>query len=185
MWLDANPLAMHGFIDERDTMLYQKSDRSDYTLALVFLRIVMYTDACHEWTSVTGYVILLQGSWGTRLIIRWRSSTTKLRSTSSTYSELEACHLGVLDFLPIWTAVTSLFGCHVEGLIYLDSESALRIIHAGFSKGLLWLVGVDRCTADSHLEAITGEDMHLSTTKGRTLKIQLLHDKGRCSKSSS
>ena len=128
MWLNLNPLDMHQFINSIDVSLFVDSGRPDFPLAVVYLRIILFTDACHEWISVTGYVIVMQGAAGSRVIIRWRSGTTKLRSTSSTYSELEALHLGVIDFLPIWQAVAKLFGAHVEGVIYVDSQSALTIV---------------------------------------------------------
>ncbi|MEE2752733.1 MAG: hypothetical protein VX910_02030 [Candidatus Latescibacterota bacterium] len=176
MWLRDHPLDMHQFIDKRDVSLYEESGRSDFPLALLYLRVIMFTDACHEWVSVTGYLIVLQGAWGSRVIVKWRSGTTKLRSTSSTYSELEALHLGVIDFLPIWQAIVVLFGAHVEGVVYIDSESALKIVQAGFSKGLLWLTGVDRCTLTTTNEAIGADGAHVATTKGRTLKIQFLHE---------
>ena len=47
---------------------------------------------------------------------------------------------------------------------------------AGFSKGLLWLTGVDRCQAVEAQEQIAEQDLHVATTKGRILKIQLLHE---------
>ena len=178
MWLSLNPLDMHQFINSTDISLYMDSGRPDFPLAVVYLRIILFTDACHEWISVTGYLIVLQGAAGSRVIIRWRSGTTKLRSTSSTYSELEALHLGVIDFLPIWQAVAKLFGAHVEGVIYVDSQSALTIVQAGFSKGLLWLSGVDRCQAADSRNKLSppGEEIHVATSKGRILKIQLLHE---------
>ena len=83
-----------------------------------------------------------------------------------------------MDFLPIWQAVAKLFGAHVEGVIYVDSQSALTIVQAGFSKGLLWLSGVDRCQAADSRNQLSppGEELHVATSKGRILKIQLLHE---------
>ena len=165
---------MHQFVAERDNMGWRFSNRTDFSLSCIWLRLVLYTDACHEWISVCGYCIILQGMNGTSIIVKWRSSTTKLRSTSSTFSEIEALQNGVYDFLPIWQVICTIFGCHIDAIIYVDSESCLKIVQNGFSKGLLWLTGVDRCAVEDAEAAISDEDTHLATTKGRTLRIQLL-----------
>ena len=175
-WLSDNPLDMHQFIVELDNGAWKESNRSDFPLCCIWLRLVLFTDASHEWISVTGYCIILQGMNGSSIIIRWRSSTTKLRSTSSTFSEIEALQYGTYDFLPIWQVLCAVFNAHIEAVIYVDSESCLKIVQNGFSKGLLWLTGVDRCIAAESTAAISDDDTHLATTKGRTLRIQLLHE---------
>ena len=165
LWLEANRYDMHQFIDHRDLLLEsstEPSQRSDYTVALVYLRLLLFTDACHEYVSVVGYIVVLQGHFGTKVLFRWRSHTTHLTSTSSTYAELDGAHYGLCDFLPIWSLICKTLGAYIPAVLYIDNSAAITIIKLGFSKGLLWLSGVSTAQA--------------ATNKGRVLKIGWLHD---------
>ena len=75
--------------------------------------------------------------------------------------------------------MSTLGGAHFDGVIFVDSDSALKIMQSGFFKdllGLFWLTGVDRCLVQEHTAKISSDGDHFSTTKGRALKIQFLHE---------
>ena len=69
-WLSVNELHMHQYLDARDWDEFIPSGRGDFQLALVYMRIVMFTDASHEWVSVTGYIIVLEGHHGSRILVK-------------------------------------------------------------------------------------------------------------------
>ena len=96
--------------------------------------------------------------------MKWRSNTTRITSTSSTFSELEGAYFGGTDFLPIWEMTCKTLGCHVEAVVLLDNQSTIKIIKMGYSKGLLWTIGIDRATT------------HILTAKSKVLKLQVIHE---------
>ena len=61
-WLEDRPLGMHQFLDQQDMDFFVESGREDFPLAavaMVYLRVVLYTDVCHEFVSVTGYIVCI------------------------------------------------------------------------------------------------------------------------------
>ena len=74
--------------------------------------------------------------FGTRLIMRWMTSTTKIASTSSTYSEIEIIGLGTVDFMQLWAFACSIMGAYVHAEVNTDSQTVLQIVQSGISKEL-------------------------------------------------